>query len=51
MLLFPPGTLAVSIYESGSNDKTPYWLDVLKLLAAPLGIPSRIVTQGGVQRS
>eukprot|EP00879_Flechtneria_rotunda_P021833 GHRR01023022.1.p1 GENE.GHRR01023022.1~~GHRR01023022.1.p1 ORF type:complete len:247 (+),score=44.58 GHRR01023022.1:244-984(+) len=42
----PTGSLSFSIYESGSTDKTSYWLDILRLLLAPLCIPQRIITNG-----
>jgi hypothetical protein len=45
-LLLPPGRLAVSIYESGSNDLSRQWLSLLRMLLLPLGVPHN-VTLGG----
>jgi hypothetical protein len=45
-VVLPPGTLAVSIYESGSSDLTRYWLNLLHLLLLPLKTPHHLVTDG-----
>ena len=36
----------VSIYESGSSDATPCWLQVLGQLLAAMGVPNRVVAGG-----
>jgi len=48
-LLLPPDHLAVSIFESGSNDLTRQWLSLLRMLLIPLGVPHN-VTLGGALR-
>lgn len=43
-----PGSVFVSIFESGSTDQTTFWLDVLKLLLLPLRVPAVITTNGSL---
>jgi len=45
-----PGTLYLSLYESGAIDNTSYWLDVLRVLLAPLRTPALFKARGGVTR-
>jgi hypothetical protein len=48
-LLLPPGQLAVSVFESGSNDLTRQWLSLLRMLLVPLGVPHNITLGGGLR--
>lgn len=45
-----PTQLYVSLYESGSGDATPCWLDTLKRLLEAMEVPHRIVAKGEVTR-
>lgn len=49
-VLLPPGASQVVIYESHSGDRTPDWLDILKLGLEPLGVPYNITTRGSISR-
>ncbi len=40
--VLPHGSLSVSIYESGSTDRTDIWLSLLKLLLFPLGVSFKV---------
>lgn len=42
----PIGDVYVSVYEAGSTDNTPYWLDILRILLVPLRTPQLIITNG-----
>lgn len=50
-VLLQPGSLAVSVYESGSSDLTPYWLTLLRMLLLPLRVPQNITTMGHLKAS
>ena len=43
-------TFAVSVYESGSTDTTPAWLDLLRALLAALGVTQRVEAGGKLSR-
>jgi len=46
----PPGTLLISIYESGSKDATHTYLQLLRVLLCPLPVPFHIQTGGALTR-
>lgn len=46
LVFIPPGFAAVSVHESGASDDARAWLDLLQLLAAPLGVPVVLATGG-----
>ncbi|KAG2436462.1 hypothetical protein HXX76_006765 [Chlamydomonas incerta] len=46
-----PPPVAVSIYESGSSDATPVWLEALAALLDVLGVPNAVVTRGALRRA
>ena len=41
----------ISIYESGSTDRTAFWLHLLRLLLCPLGVQYHIEVGGKLQRA
>jgi hypothetical protein len=46
LLLLPPQSLAVSLYESGSSDTSRIWLTLLHQLLLPLSAPHNITVAG-----
>ncbi|GMH32524.1 hypothetical protein BSKO_00358 [Bryopsis sp. KO-2023] len=47
LLAFPERRFFVSIYESGSTDRTGEWLELLKEVLSELKVSNRIVANGG----
>jgi alpha-1,3-mannosyltransferase len=51
VLTAPPGSVYVSLYESGSTDLTPAWVALLDVLLPALGVPAHVVWGGGVRKA
>lgn len=47
----PPGALFVSVYESGSTDRSEAWLEELRHLLHLMEVPHRIVTGGAITQT
>ncbi len=47
-LMMEPGTVYFSFYESGASDRTSFWMDVMRILLAPLRTPALAVARGDV---
>jgi hypothetical protein len=45
-LALPPGALAVGMHEGRSSDRTPFALNVLRLMLLPLRVPQNVTTGG-----
>jgi hypothetical protein len=46
-----PGSMLVSIYESGSGDRTPSYLKALDYLLAACGVPTNVTVKGNLSRA